>query len=294
MQEYPEFAWQEAIVNAVAHRDYEDQAREIEVWFLEDRMEVKSPGDLVPPVTVDLLRSRTPVHASRNPLIVRVLAEVGLMREEGEGIARMFEEMEACYLNGPEFALDASTFTVTLRNEPIFTGVNAEWLATVRKLPLSVAQKRVLAAHPDGFTNEDYRRLNSVDRDQAYHAIQEMVRLGVVLRAQAVGRGAMYRVAPEIAAKVAGENGANENAKNALSAAHISSKSAWRLSALSVHFERQAFVTNAQYRRLFNLGRDTAKRELVSLVRQGYLRPEGRGRGARYVTGPKFPAEGTK
>jgi hypothetical protein len=47
------------------HRDYEDQAREIEVWFFEDRMEVKSPGDLVPPVTLDLLRSRTAVHAIR-------------------------------------------------------------------------------------------------------------------------------------------------------------------------------------------------------------------------------------
>ena len=52
MPEYPEFAWQEAIVNAVAHRDYNDQGREIEVWFFDDRMEVLSPGDLVPPVTL--------------------------------------------------------------------------------------------------------------------------------------------------------------------------------------------------------------------------------------------------
>ncbi len=49
--EYPEFAWQEAIVNAIAHRDYEVQGREVEVWFYEDRMEASSPGDVVPPVT---------------------------------------------------------------------------------------------------------------------------------------------------------------------------------------------------------------------------------------------------
>jgi ATP-dependent DNA helicase RecG len=199
MPEYPEFAWQEAIVNAFAHRDYEDQAREIEVWFFEDRMEVKSPGDLVPPVTLDLLRSRTPVHASRNPLIVRLLVEAGLMREEGEGIARMFEEMEASYLNGPEFTLEASTFTVTLKNEPIFAGVDAEWHAMIRRLPLSMAQRRVLVAHPDGLTNEDYRRLNGVDRDEAYREIQEMVALGFVLPAKAPGRGAVYRVARQVA-----------------------------------------------------------------------------------------------
>ena len=50
--EYPDFAWQEAIVNAFAHRDYEYQGREVEAWFYEDRMEVSSPGDLLPPVTL--------------------------------------------------------------------------------------------------------------------------------------------------------------------------------------------------------------------------------------------------
>ena len=87
--EYPTFAWQEALVNAVAHRDYGDQGRNIEVWFYEDRMEVISPGDLVPPVTLADLRARRSVHASRNPLIVRVLADTGIMREERE---RAFQE----------------------------------------------------------------------------------------------------------------------------------------------------------------------------------------------------------
>ncbi|GMR24664.1 MAG: hypothetical protein BMS9Abin37_3244 [Acidobacteriota bacterium] len=36
--EYPGFAWQEAIVNAIAHRDYGVQGREVEVCFYEDRM----------------------------------------------------------------------------------------------------------------------------------------------------------------------------------------------------------------------------------------------------------------
>jgi ATP-dependent DNA helicase RecG len=74
--EYPRFAWQEAIVNAFAHRDYEIQGLEIEVWFYSDRMEIRSPGGLVPPVTLDDLRSGEPVHASRNPLVVRVLAGI--------------------------------------------------------------------------------------------------------------------------------------------------------------------------------------------------------------------------
>ena len=66
--EYPDFAWQETIVNAFAHRDYEYQGREVETWFYEDRMEVSSPGELVPPVTLALLQEGRPAHATRNPL----------------------------------------------------------------------------------------------------------------------------------------------------------------------------------------------------------------------------------
>jgi ATP-dependent DNA helicase RecG len=46
---------------------------------------VVSPGSLVPPITLDILRKGAGGHASRNPLIVRVLVIVGLMREVGEG-----------------------------------------------------------------------------------------------------------------------------------------------------------------------------------------------------------------
>lgn len=291
MPEYPEFAWQETIVNAFAHRDYEDQSREIEVWFFDDRMEVKSPGDLIPPVTLDLLRSRTPIHASRNPLIVRLLVEAGLMREEGEGIARIFEEMEASYLNGPEFELEATTFTVTLRNEPIFAGVSPEWQETVRRLPLSLAQRRVLVAHPDGFTNEDYRRLNGVDRDEAYRQIRDMVELGVVLPAEAPGRGAVYRVVHGAAKQPAQPNAEAANAKNAIPGAHIGDWQSWdreRTAVLRSYFAEHPFLQNADYRELFGLGRDAALRELRQLVEEGRLRREGRGRGTKYLPGPSF------
>ncbi|MBI5709553.1 MAG: putative DNA binding domain-containing protein [Candidatus Eisenbacteria bacterium] len=296
MPEYPEFAWQEAIVNAFAHRDYEDQAREIEVWFFEDRMEVKSPGDLVPPVTLDLLRSRTPVHSSRNPLVVRVLVEAGLMREEGEGILRMFEEMEASYLNAPEFAMEAATLTVTLLNEPIFAGVSAEWQAMVRRLPLSLAQRRVLLAHPDGFTNEDYRRLNGVDRDEAYRQIQGMLTFGIVLPPEAPGRGAAYRVVREVVEQRAEAYARNANAKNAIQTTHTGGSPPWvaeRLPGLRAYLVDHRFLKNADYRELFDLERDAALRELRRLVQEGYLHMEGERRAARYLPGPRI-AEGTE
>jgi len=294
MPEYPEFAWQEAIINAFAHRDYEEQTREIEVWFYDDRMEVRSPGAPVPPVTLERLRSRQPVHASRNPLMVRVLADAGLMREEGEGIPRMFEEMEASLLRAPEFEVEAGQFVVALHNEPVFMGPSPEWQNLVQRLPLSIAQRRVLVAHPEGFTNEDYRRLNTVDRDQAYREIQEMVSLGIVLPAEAPGRGAVYRVAAEAAARLARGYEASGNAKNALAGAHIAQRLAGRLPGLRAHFARRPALKNADYCELFRLSRDAATRELKRLTREGYLRMEGERRGARYLAGPRLRTEGRR
>ena len=265
MPEYPTFAWQEAIVNAIAHRDYNDQGREIEVWFLADRMEVQSPGDLVPPVTLEHIRERRRTHASRNPLLVRVLADARLMREEGEGIPRMYEEMVESFLKPPEFELDSATFTVTLRNAPIFEGPSPEWQVIVDQFRLSTQQKRVLLGHPDGFTNEDYRTLNKVDRDQAYREIQDMVDSGILLPTDSHGRGAVYRISPDLC-----------------------QARAWlemRIPRLRSHFEHHDRLTNRHYRELFDVTRYAAVKELQRLVVEGYLRLVGEKRGAHYVPG---------
>lgn len=261
--EYPEFAWQEAIVNAFAHRDYGVQGQEIEVWFYDDRMEVRSPGALIAPVTLQALRQREPVHASRNPLIVRLLADAGIMREEGEGIPRIFDEMEESFLKAPEFGEEHGSFRVTLFNEPIFQGPSPEWKKLVRELPITTAQQRVLLARPTGFTNEDYRTLNHVDRDQAYREIQEMIAAGILSSVEAAGRGAVYRVASDL-----------HQARAFLEA---------RLPKLRQHFRTRPRLQNAEYREMFKLSRYAAVRELRRLVGEGFLRIEGERRGAHYV-----------
>jgi ATP-dependent DNA helicase RecG len=269
MPEYPEFAWQEAIVNAVAHRDYANQSRGIEIWFYEDRMEVISPGTLIPPVTVQALMSRRPVHASRNPLIVRVLVEAGIMREEGEGIPRMFDETEAVLLKPPSFAEEIGCFQVKLFNTPIFEGISPDWQRIVDELPINQRQKRILLLRPNGFTNQDYRKVNrEVNRDQAYREINEMVASNIVLAPERPGRGAIYRIAP-----------------------HVLQARRWiesRVPILRQFFADREFLKNADYRAMFDLPRYKAVMELRTLMNDGHLVLEGERRGARYRPGPRL------
>ena len=111
--EYPPFAWQEAVVNAVCHRAYNLSGRQVELRIFDDRMEVESPGRLPGPVRLANLRQ---THYSRNPRIARVLAEMGFVRELGEGVDRMMDEMAAFGLEPPRFEEGDHSLLVTLRN----------------------------------------------------------------------------------------------------------------------------------------------------------------------------------
>ena len=62
--EYPEFAWKESIVNAIAHRDYSIKGTDIQIKMFDDRITVESPGSLPGIVRLNNLRT---VHFSRNP-----------------------------------------------------------------------------------------------------------------------------------------------------------------------------------------------------------------------------------
>lgn len=267
--EYPTFAWQEAIVNAVAHRDYRIRGYGIEVWLYDDRMEVVSPGGLLPDVSIERLKMRERLHSSRNPRITRVLAELGVMREQGEGVPRMFEEMERSWLPVPELTSDGDQFRVVLINRPMFETPDPDWVRHVRDLPITERQKRILAAHPpasSGFQNSDYQRLNGVDRDTAYHELMELVGLGLLAQPEKRGRGARYHSVER--------RGFVPGARD----------------VLARRMATRGFVRNADYRDIFGVDRAAARRALSELVTDGVLHQEGERRGTRYRPAGRWEA----
>jgi ATP-dependent DNA helicase RecG len=112
--EYPGEAVREAIVNAVAHRDYQVRGDEIRVLMFADRIEFYSPGRLPGHVTVDnLLHERY----SRNETIVQILSDMGFIERLGYGIDRMIRLMAEAGLPAPRFQETAAGFQVTLAGQ---------------------------------------------------------------------------------------------------------------------------------------------------------------------------------
>ena len=142
--EYPDFAWLEALLNAIAHRDYRVEGTCIEVWLFDDRMEVVSPGGLVGTLTTEALLTLKRVHHSRNPRMIRVLVDLGLARDQGEGIPRMFAEMEDAFLPSPNIDATNRNVTVTLRNTLTLNATDREFISALGDLELSRNEFRAL------------------------------------------------------------------------------------------------------------------------------------------------------
>ncbi len=112
-EEYPKFVRQELIVNAVTHRAYNITGTDIQIKMFDDRIVVESPGRLPGLVRTHNIRS---THFSRNPKIAEYLKAYKFVKEFGEGVNRMCNELVAVGLNQPEYYTNAFMLQVVIYN----------------------------------------------------------------------------------------------------------------------------------------------------------------------------------
>ncbi|MCP4423940.1 MAG: transcriptional regulator [Chloroflexi bacterium] len=152
LTEYPRFAVREALVNAVAHRDYRISGRRIEIRMYADRMEIISPGGLPGYMTLDNLVEE---HFSRNPRLVNGLYQWGYIEELGLGIDQMIEEMAQAGHPPPTFRAAPHAFTVTLSNKRERAAA-PKWTRTMNERQ---ARALTYVRENGSVTNREYRQL---------------------------------------------------------------------------------------------------------------------------------------
>ena len=135
---YPENACREALVNAIAHRDY-SVSNPVTIYIYDNRLVFESPGELLSTINLRDLSQGTGVHESRNSNIARVLRENKIMRELGEGIRRILDLMNAQELAPPKIESKQGCFTISLTHQSIYSERELMWLWTnyemVRRTP---------------------------------------------------------------------------------------------------------------------------------------------------------------
>lgn len=262
--EYPEEAVREAVVNAVAHRDYSNYVRGtyVQIRLFADRLEVQSPGGLYGNVTEETLETE---HSTRNRTLMRFLEDLRVAENRGSGIAAMIRAMREANLEPPRFQDRRSSFLVVFRNHSLMNPDAIAWLNQFSDHPLNDLQRLALAYMRTNstMTNSDYRRLNRVDSATATRELRGLVNAGLV-RQRGTRGGAYYILdAPaEIPEEVRTETPE---------------------SRILTYVREHGAITNAQCRALLRTGRRQTYRLLRRMVDTGVLRLDGATRGARYV-----------
>lgn len=173
---YPPGVLREAVVNAIAHRDYRLTGAQIHVLVFANRVEVKSPGRLPGHVTLkNLIRERY----SRNEAIVQVLADMGFIERLGYGIDRMIRAMKERNQTAPAFAEGEASFEVTLYARASDGGTAP--LAT----PQSGRLEKLMAfVRKSGrITNREYQDLcPDVSAESLRRDFVELVERGILMR----------------------------------------------------------------------------------------------------------------
>lgn len=115
----PEEALREAVMNAIAHRDYR-MSSQTTLFIFDDRVELTSPGPLLNRLTLDNIKVGG-IKQHRNPVIASLMARLLSARHEslGIGIPEMIRLMKEHGLPEPEFDIVGGHFRVTLRSKSV-------------------------------------------------------------------------------------------------------------------------------------------------------------------------------
>ena len=263
LPEYPEPVLREAIVNALAHRDYGLAGATVDITVWDDRVEVRSPGPLPGHITLDNMRTE---HYSRNPRIMRVMKTMRLVEEYGDGIDRMYREMEARLMEPPVFEATASSVTVTLRNRMLVDIEDQVWLKQLGSDDVTSDERRaIVAARRAGRVTPRDLRAMLPDTDVAA-LLARMVNKGLLTRIGHRG-GTRYELSDAMVRRAGSPGMAARNR---------------RRQVLLDELRRRGSLSATEAATLLDASPVVARGLLNELVGLGLARAAGRTRARRY------------
>jgi predicted HTH transcriptional regulator len=181
----PKQAVAEAVVNAVAHRNYDSNAA-VQVMLFSDRLEVWNPGELPPSLTLDQLRVPHP-SIPRNPLISDPLFLAHYVERAGTGTLDMIAMCRDAGLPEPEFRQDGSQFVMTLWRDWITESALTAFSLSERQMSVVRFVKTNVR-----ISSAVFQKMFGVAKRTAHRDLSELVRKGILAKIGTTGKGTFY------------------------------------------------------------------------------------------------------
>jgi ATP-dependent DNA helicase RecG len=133
-EKYPFVALDEAIVNAMVHRDYSDMSGEITINIHKDKIEIINSGEI--PSDIITKKNKIESHHSvlRNPTIAHMFFLRGKMEKLGRGLSLIKKQFDDLGLKSPEWTFQSGYTKLTLFGIPEEISVNERMIEFINKI----------------------------------------------------------------------------------------------------------------------------------------------------------------
>ena len=120
LPDYPEKAIEEALINALIHRDYLQLGAEVHIDMYDDRVEITNPCGMIEGKPIQDRDPRRVPSKARNPVVADMFGRMNYMERRGSGFKKILDDYQAQdkYEDKykPEFYSDTGDFRLTLWN----------------------------------------------------------------------------------------------------------------------------------------------------------------------------------
>jgi ATP-dependent DNA helicase RecG len=175
----------EGVVNALVHRDYGITGAKCHLSVFPDKIEIRSPGKPVEPITLVQMQSFDAPMLSRNPVLHYVFAKMGMAEERGLGLKSMQQRAENAGLPLPKYSWADPYLVLTLF--PSLSSATATLPAKVRELLNEKEQAGFQwLATKKWAKSADYAKALGIDIRTARRHLKHFSELGL---ARAIGAG---------------------------------------------------------------------------------------------------------
>lgn len=125
---FSDLSLREALVNAMAHRDYTIDGNEIIIDCFKDRIEITSPGSMLQGANLGYKRlDETTISQRRNSVVCSVFEKLKLMENKGSGLAKIVNDYNGLSdIYTPLFKSNDVSFTIRLANKKYLTSSKNE------------------------------------------------------------------------------------------------------------------------------------------------------------------------
>lgn len=194
--EYPFEAIREAIINAIAHRDYTRRGAPIMVSIFDDRVEVRNLGGLLPGLNIKKLEGN---HATRNETICNIFHETMDMERFGTGIGKMKKLMKEHGLSVPDLSEEGDFFVIKFYGPgenilDLVPSIPEHRQTDLKKLGLNERQieaLRLMVNEKIIFSNKEYRDYFKVSNQTFVRDMKILFKLDFVI-SNGTGRALKY------------------------------------------------------------------------------------------------------